>query len=265
LGRRIFISTAAISTLSSTALGYHVRFLISLFFCYLAAASKALGADPREAPPIVDRTSTDLAVTGPDKERTIAEYDWTGPYVGAHVGYAWVSSNWTAHETGATGPSLTGSLDFYKGFDFSKGSGRFFGGLQACYNYMLPSQLVLGVEGDVSFPNFIGATQTFSSASVGQASYGELVEYSGTVRVRLGYSFNRWLVYGTSGFAWTRDQFTRHKLLAHLSAAPRLQAQPNRRFGGEPVGRLEPASRFRLRRTGQRSSNIYSPTSERPE
>ena len=24
----------------------------------------------------------------PDKERTIAEYDWTGPYVGAHVGYA---------------------------------------------------------------------------------------------------------------------------------------------------------------------------------
>src|SRR5712692_10371134 len=169
-----------------------------LFFWYLTTASQALGADPSEAPPVVDRTNADFAVTGPDKERTIIEYDWTGPYVGGHVGYGWGNSEWTAH--GAAGPSLTGSLDFYKGFDFSKGTGSFFGGLQAGYNYMLPSQLVLGVEADVSFPNSIKATQQISSPSIGQASYGELVEYFGTLRGRIGYNFHNWLIYGTGGF-----------------------------------------------------------------
>ena len=151
----------------------------------------------------------DLDVTVPVKEPTVAGYDWTGPYVGAHVGYATGSSKWSATQAGAANPSLNGSLGFYKGFDFPKGTGSFFGGLQAGYNYMLPSHLVLGVEGDVSFPNSISGNQTISSASIGQASYGEIVEYFGTVRGRIGYSFNNWLVYGTGGLAWTYDQFTR--------------------------------------------------------
>ena len=109
-------------------------------------------------------------------------------------------------------PSLTGSLSFYKGFDFAKGTGSFFGGLQAGYNYTLPSHLVLGVEGDVSFPNTIRGNQTISSASIGEANYEETVQYFGTVRGRIGYSFNNWLVYGTSGLAWTYDQFTRAQL-----------------------------------------------------
>ena len=212
-------------------------FFFGLFLWHLTATTQGLSADPSEAPPlfgtIVDGTKADLAVTVPVKELITAEYDWTGPYGGSHVGYAWGSSDWTSHEIGATGPSLTGSLDFYKGFDFSKGTGSFFGGLQAGYNYMLPSQLVLGVEGDVSFPNSIRGTQTISSASVGQASYSEMVEYSGTVRGRIGYSFNNWLVYGTGGFAWTRDQFTR----AQLVGTP---------FGGTAVaGTAESALRWR--------------------
>ncbi len=107
------------------------------------------------------------------------------------------SSKWSATQTAS--PSLTGSLSFYKGFDFAKGTGSFFGGLQAGYNYTLPSHLVLGVEGDVSFPNTIRGNQTISSASIGEANYGETVQYFGTLRGRIGYSFNNWLVYGTSG------------------------------------------------------------------
>jgi high affinity Mn2+ porin len=189
----------------------------ALFLCHLPAAPQVLFADPSEASPsvgtVIGRTNdTNPAVAVPVTGPTITEYDWTGAYGGAHVGYAWGSSDWTAHGTGATGPSLTGSLDFYKGFDFSKGTGSFFGGLQAGYNYMLPSQLVLGIEGDVSFPNSIRGIQTISSPSIGQASYAETVEYFGTVRGRIGYSFNNWLVYGTSGLAWTYDQFTRAQL-----------------------------------------------------
>src|SRR5882757_8399863 len=37
--------------------------------------------------------------------------DWTGFYVGAHMGYATGYSKWSATEAGAAGTSLAGSLD----------------------------------------------------------------------------------------------------------------------------------------------------------
>ena len=74
---------------------------------------------------------------------------------------------------------------------------------------MFRSHLVLGLEGDVSFPNSVRGAQTISSVSIGEASYAEMVEYFGTVRGRIGYAFHDWLVYGTGGFAWSYDQFTR--------------------------------------------------------
>jgi high affinity Mn2+ porin len=190
----------------------------ALFLWHVAAAYQVLSADPSESPPsvgTVGRTDgTDLGVAVPPvKGPTIAGYDWTGPYVGGHVGYATGSSKWSATQAGAASPSLTGSLNLYKGFNFSRGTGSFFGGLQAGYNYMLPSHLVLGVEADVSFPSSIRGTQTISSPSIGQASYGENVQYSGTARGRIGYAINNWLVYGTSGLAWTYDRFTRTQLV----------------------------------------------------
>src|SRR5215813_4114637 len=189
-----------------------LRFFFLVFFSlHLGGASQALCADANESPPAngaaVDRANTETAVAAEVKGAPVAAYDWTGAYVGGHVGYGWGSSHWTAHD--AAGPNLNGSLDFYKGFDFSKGTGSFFGGFQAGYNTMLPSHLVLGIEGDVSFPNTIKATQQISSPSLGQASYGEMVQYFGTVRGRIGYPFRNWLIYGIGGFAWTYDQFAR--------------------------------------------------------
>jgi high affinity Mn2+ porin len=77
---------------------------------------------------------------------------------------------------------------------------------------MLPSRLLLGIEADVSFPNSITGTQTISSPAMGQASYAEMVEVSGTLRGRIGYAPGSWLVYATGGLAWSYDQFTRMQL-----------------------------------------------------
>ena len=140
-------------------------------------------------------------------------YDWTGFYGGAHFGYAGGRSDWTANGTGTPVPPSTGSLDFFHGFDPFMGTGSFFGGLQAGYNHLFPSRLMLGAEADVSFPNTIVGRQTIVSPSVGQASYAETVEMLGTVRARIGYAFNHWLVYATGGFAWAYDQFTRTQVL----------------------------------------------------
>ena len=72
-------------------------------------------------------------------------YDWTGFYVGGHVGYGWADKDWRD----AFGLVTTHSAD------------GFLGGGQAGFNYQI-NQFVLGVEGDVSWANLKGdSTQVF--------------------------------------------------------------------------------------------------------
>jgi opacity protein-like surface antigen len=43
-----------------------------------------------------------------------------------------------------------------------------------------------------------------ATAPEGTASKELKLDWSGTVRGRIGYAFNNWLLYGTGGFAWAR-------------------------------------------------------------
>jgi high affinity Mn2+ porin len=163
----------------------------------LVFASGAQGADlanvlPTKAPP--------PAAASAD--------DWTGFYAGSHLGYAAGVSHWSATQPNGA-PSLSGTLDMFQGYNFSTGTGSYLLGMQAGYNYMLPSRIVLGVEADVSFPSVVGATATLASPLIGQATYGDQVQMSGTVRGRLGYAFGHWLLYATGGFAYSFDQLSR--------------------------------------------------------
>ena len=139
-------------------------------------------------------------------------YDWTGFYLGGHLGYALGGSNWSAASTGAAAPPLGGSLGFSNAYNFATGAGSYFLGFQGGYDYMTASRWLLGIEGEVSFPSFVGGTRTFSTAPAGTANYLEQVEFSGDVRGRLGYAPDRWLYYVTGGFAFSYDQFTRTQL-----------------------------------------------------
>jgi len=47
-------------------------------------------------------------------------FDWSGWYVGSHLGYAVGSANWSASSLGAAAPALTGSLDLFNAFDAFK-------------------------------------------------------------------------------------------------------------------------------------------------
>ena len=150
-----------------------------------------------------------MPVKAPEKS---SSYDWTSFYLGTHLGYAAGYSKWSATQAGSASPNLAGSLDFFKAYDGFKGTGSYFAGLQAGYNYMFPSRLLVGVEADVSFPSLIGGSQTIASAAIGQASYAEMAQFSGTVRGRIGYAPGHWLFYATGGFAWTYNQFSRTQI-----------------------------------------------------
>jgi high affinity Mn2+ porin len=156
-------------------------------------------------------------------------YDWTGFYVGGHLGYAWGNSDWAASTTAAVTPSISGSIELFQPFDGFKETGSFFEGVQAGYNYMLPNRFVIGAEFDASFPSFlnldgisIGGTSTLFSPLVGAESYSETALWFGTVRARSGYAFGDYLLYATGGFAWTYDQLTLTQLPSGTSESPFL-------------------------------------------
>jgi high affinity Mn2+ porin len=145
----------------------------------------------------------------------LPSFDWTGFYVGGHFGYAGGTSNWTETSVGTPGQSASGSFDLFQPFGPFDEAGSYFAGVQAGYNRMLPNRVVLGVEGDVSFPGFpplsgitIGGASTFATPTLGLETYSETVVHSGTLRGRIGYAPGTWLFYATAGFAWTYDSLT---------------------------------------------------------
>lgn len=110
-------------------------------------------------------------------------YNWTGFYVGANAGYGWVNGSGTITMGGASGPV--------------SGSGHgIFGGLQAGYNYQIGS-IVLGVEADGQYS---GQKGTFNgSAGANSFTSTATVPWFATARARVGYAFDRTMVYVTGG------------------------------------------------------------------
>lgn len=104
-------------------------------------------------------------------------WSWTGPYVGINGGYGWGTSDFSA-------PFSTGSFDI---------DGGVVGGTLG-YNWQM-GQAVFGVEGDIDWSNIGG------SATCGGTTCSVNNDWLGTVRGRLGYSFDRFLPYITGGLA----------------------------------------------------------------
>jgi high affinity Mn2+ porin len=122
-------------------------------------------------------------------------YDWTGLYVGGHVGYSRGNAQVTL-----TDPSSPAT-------NFGSPFGSLTGGVQLGYNYILPSRILLGIEADMSFPNFLAADPAAWSRTTLVADTSEKIDYMGTLRGRFGYAFPHWMIYATGGFAWSQGRF----------------------------------------------------------
>jgi len=120
-------------------------------------------------------------------------FDWTGLYVGAHAGFGRGSS------TAVLADPATSTT--------SNSFGGMIGGVQAGYNYQLPSGMLLGVEADISFPNYLTSNSVVSSLATVRSDVTEQWDYVGTARGRVGYVAGPWLVYATGGLAWAGERF----------------------------------------------------------
>jgi high affinity Mn2+ porin len=97
---------------------------------------------------------------------------------------------------------------------FGQRLGSLYGGLQAGYNYVLPSQILFGIEADFTFPNYLAADDVAWSRTTQQSDIAEKIDYIGTIRGRLGYVFHHWMIYATGGFAYSQGRFLQNPGIA---------------------------------------------------
>ncbi len=109
-------------------------------------------------------------------------YNWTGFYLGINGGGAFGQSNWTDPVDPSTG-------------NFSV-DGYLIGGTIGA-NYQVGSW-VLGIEGDWDWANIDGTT----TSNCGGYTCETKSDWLATVRGRVGYAWDRLLVYGTGGVAF---------------------------------------------------------------
>lgn len=100
-------------------------------------------------------------------------YNWTGLYIGVNAGYGWASDD---------------------------NADGFVGGGQIGYNWQgAGSPWVFGIEAD-----YQGNDQDTTTVS-GAATATARIRSFGTVRGRVGYAWDRFMVYGTGGFAYQNN------------------------------------------------------------
>ena len=133
----------------------------------------------------------------PRNAQAAAPFSWTGFYLGAHLGYAMSKNSGLYDQTDAAGPTDLSGL---------KLNGMVYGG-QLGFNWQV-SNFVLGAEFDGSFGN---AKKTIYSPEPAPRGPDPITgERSSlmSIRARLGYAFDRTLVYGTGGIGWAKRTLT---------------------------------------------------------
>ena len=156
----------------------------------IALAGSAFAADlPSRAPPPVYVPPAPV-------------FTWTGFYIGGQVGYGWGQNN----------VSFGDNFGDYGAFSYS--TSGVIGGAHVGYNLQL-SQFVIGLEGDVdgtSLSKSYSGNLPFGTSLVGggflTAPLGGTVnvnvnhDIEGSIRGRIGYAWDRVLIYATGGVAF---------------------------------------------------------------
>ena len=166
-----------------------------------------------------------------------ASYDWTGLYAGMHVGTAWGSSKYNASTDipgyGVYGLQNSGTISLANRINNFSETGSWSDGLQMGYNYQLSNRVVIGAEADATFSAYPDAMTNLSIGGQSNQNnsglvYGENVYASGSVRGRLGYSLDNWLLYATGGLAWEVQQ----SYLFPQGLSNALASGANSQYGG---------------------------------
>lgn len=136
----------------------------------------------------VPALAADLAPTPVEPVSPVLPYSWTGFYAGVHAGYGWGSEE---DNLSVPVPLPADSFDVNGAI----------GGVHAGYNQQYDS-FVFGVEGDVDLSGLRGSIHTVGAEGAVVGSLSLRNTWQASLRARVGYAFDRLLIYGTGGIAF---------------------------------------------------------------
>jgi len=181
---------------------------VSMKGSLMKTRSLALGSVASLALMVSGAFAADLPVRAPAPAPIVYAplFTWTGLYVGVNAGYA--GDKFQYPYSGTVDYEICNSPCSTYGFDYAgrpsiTSSGGLFGA-QIGYNWQFNGGFVIGVEADYQWSNIEGrvningAISDFGSASL---TAGSEITSFGTVRARLGYGWDRALLYVTGGWA----------------------------------------------------------------
>jgi outer membrane immunogenic protein len=150
----------------------------------LVAAAPAFGAD------LPARTYTKAA---PAYVAPI--YNWTGFYIGGHIGGGWGREGSTE--------LAPGTLAFPTGTVFTgHNTSGFLGGVQGGFNWQASPNFVLGIEGEYTWMGLRGTSTTVSIVNGFTSTSAVNANDVALVTGRAGYAANDWLFFVKGGGAW---------------------------------------------------------------
>jgi outer membrane immunogenic protein len=174
-------------------------FLAGSAAALLAGAAHAADLPRRAAPPVFT---------------PVPVFTWSGFYAGINAGYAF-SDNRNIRTIGNNGP---GAAPVIAPFNTStvgnvltnRRPGTFRseqegftagGGFGFNYQFTPGSGVVVGIETDIQYTD-LARSRSFLSTLNDPSAFRQSLDFLGTVRGRIGYAFDRVLVYGTGGLAY---------------------------------------------------------------
>ena len=131
----------------------------------------------------------------------VAVYNWTGFYIGGHIGGGWATEGSTELAPG-TVAFPTGTV--FHGHDLS----GFLGGVQGGFNWQANSPFVIGVEGEYSWADLSGTASTISTVNGFVTTSTARTRDIAMATGRVGYAASNWLFYAKGGWAWEHGSST---------------------------------------------------------
>jgi outer membrane immunogenic protein len=127
-------------------------------------------------------------------------YNWSGFYLGVHAGYTFGEDE-DITTTGQAAGNITNVAIGARPGRVRLDRDGFIGGGQMGYNWQVSPNWVFGLEADISYVDVRRDVAVIGTTGLNNI-FRTRMEYLGTVRGRIGYAWDRTLIYATGGLAY---------------------------------------------------------------
>jgi outer membrane immunogenic protein len=153
----------------------------------------------------VPAMAADLPVKARPMVPVVTAYNWTGCYIGVNGGGKWARTSGSVN-VGPTGTGVGLGAPGAVLFGSETSATGIFGGQVGCNYQPMGSNWVFGIEGDVDWHRWSRSNRLVGAQPfpfVADDVYDFRSRWQASVRGRVGYAWDRWMLYATGGAAAT--------------------------------------------------------------